>query len=110
MKRLPFVLAAAAMLLATAPAGAAPRICLDPHDIQGQASPDGKVIVFHMRDGTVWRNMLQKPCPDLRFYGFSWTLRGPAEVCENQQSLHVLHSGETCFLGKFEKVSPPRHG
>ena len=40
---------------------------------------DGKAIIFHMRDGTVWRNDLQGACPDLRFDGFVWTVRGTEE-------------------------------
>jgi hypothetical protein len=108
MKKFPIALAAIATLLAAAPAFAA-NVCLDVNDIVGQSSPDGNTIVFHMRDGSVWRNVLQRPCPDLKFNGFAWTITGPHEVCENEQILRVLHSGEICSLGKFEIVPPPRH-
>jgi len=58
-----------------------------------------------MRDGTQWRNTLQGACPDLIFNGFVWTLRNPGEqVCEREQSLRVLQSGQVCMLGKFEKL------
>jgi hypothetical protein len=109
MKKFPVVLAAAAMLFIAAPAIAAP-VCLDADNIQSRPSPDGKVIDFHMRDGSVWRNTLQRPCPGLRFDGFSWTLDGTHNVCENEQIIHVLHTGEICSLGKFEKIVPARHG
>ena len=108
MKKFSVVLSVAAMLLAAAPAIAAP-VCLDADDIQSRSSPDGQVIIFHMRDGSVWRNILQRPCPGLKFDGFAWKLYGTHDVCANEQIIHVLHSGEVCSLGNFEKVSPPRH-
>ena len=109
MKKFPLVLATAAGLLVGVPVVAAP-LCLDADNIQSRSSPDGKVIDFHMRDGSVWRNTLQRSCPGLKFDGFSWTLHGVHDVCENEQIIHVLHSGEICSLGKFEKLVPERHG
>ena len=83
--------------------------CLRSSDIQNTVSPDGKVLMFHMKDGAVWRNMLQGSCPGLEFGGsFAWTLNGIDNICENQQTLRVLHSGEICTLGKFAKVTPAK--
>lgn len=85
---------------------AAPPMCLQLRDIQSAKSDDGKIMKFTMRDGKVLYNRLQGICPSLRFNGFAWTVHGPSEVCEGQQSLRVLQTGEICVLGKF--VPPPK--
>lgn len=81
------------------------RTCIRTQDIVGSHSNDGKTLVFTMRDGTRMVNHLQGICSDLKFNGFVWTIRGPEEVCEGQQSLRVLQSGQICVLGKFD---PPQ--
>lgn len=96
----------AALLLAgvfsATAAAAAPPMCLQLRDIVSAKSDDGKIMKFTMRDGRVLYNNLQGVCPGLRFNGFEWTIRsGAQEVCEGQQSLRVLQSGEVCVLGKF---------
>jgi hypothetical protein len=91
------------LLAATAlPASAA--MCVQSRDILSTNSKDGKLMTFRMRDGRVLVNHLQGVCSDLRFEGFSWVLHGTDDICENQQSLKVLRSGQTCLLGKFEVV------
>ena len=105
--------ASLALLPITAPASAASNVCISTRDILDQTVQDkGKAILFKMRDGTQWRNTLKGACPDLVFDGFAWTLRDPnQEVCENMQTLRVLHSGQICMLGKFDKVTPaPKRG
>jgi hypothetical protein len=97
---------AVAFLAVAAPASA--HVCLDSRDIQSHYSPDPKTILFHMRNGTVWRNTLVAPCPGLRFNGFSWVVGGTGDICENQQTIRVIRSGELCFLGKFEKEPSPK--
>ena len=89
--------------IATSGALAAP-LCVQSHDILSTHSDDGKLLTFKMRDGRVLVNHLQGVCSDLRFEGFTWTLRGIDDICENQQSLRVLRSGQTCLLGKFDVV------
>ena len=91
-----------------APAVAAP-VCLPTRDMtSSDPQNDGKAIVFHMRDGSVWRNDLKGACPDLRFNGFTWVLRDPNyTVCEDTQALRVLQSGQVCVLGKFTQIEPP---
>ena len=70
---------------------------------------DGRAIVFTMKDGSQWRNTLIGRCPDLKFNGFVWAVRNPgATVCENENALTVIRSGETCVLGKFTQIRPPR--
>ena len=83
--------------------------CLQVHDIVGTHSEDGKTLVFKMRNGQTLVNHLQGACPDLKFNGFVWTIRGTESVCENEQSLRVLRSGEVCVLGKFD-APRDKHG
>jgi hypothetical protein len=96
---------AALALLAIAASPATANMCVKSRDIQSTDSKDGKLMTFKMRDGRVLVNHLQGICSDLRFEGFVWVLRGGDEdICENQQSLRVLRSGQTCLLGKFDMV------
>ncbi len=99
------ILAAMALLAIVASPAAAATMCVKSRDIQSTDSKDGKLLTFKMRDGRVLVNHLQGICSDLRFEGFVWVLRGGDEdICENQQSLQVLRSGQTCLLGKFDMV------
>jgi hypothetical protein len=75
--------------------------CLETRDIMDTRS-DGKIMEFQMRDGRTYINHLQGICPDLKFSGFVWTVRGLGQVCENVQGLRALSSGQTCVLGKFD--------
>jgi len=109
MKTIIATIAAAIILAAISPASAA-NICVRSRDIESATSKDGKLMTFRMRDGSVLVNHLQGVCSDLRFEGFVWVLRGGDEsICENQQSLKVLRSGEICMLGKFDQVPKPAH-
>ena len=101
MKKI-IVTAIALMVAAASPASA--KMCVQSRDIQGTDSKDGKLLTFRMRDGRVLVNHLQGVCSDLRFEGFEWVLHGTDDICENQQSLKVLRSGQTCLLGKFDTV------
>ena len=105
-------LLAASLFLSVAP-GIAPaladdKICINTRDITSQkVEGRGVSILFKMRDGTQWRNTLQGACPDLVFNGYVWTVRdADYTVCENEESMRVLQSGEVCQLGKFTKVTP----
>lgn len=98
---------AALTLAVVMAAPASAKICLSVHDIVNTRSDDGKTLLFKMRNGQTLVNHLQGSCPDLRFNGFVWTIRNPETVCENEQSLRVLRSGEVCVLGKFD---PPKAG
>jgi hypothetical protein len=88
-----------------APATAAPARCLRVDEIQSTTSPDGATLVVAMRDGTVWNNHLDGPCPGLKFEGFAWVVHG-GRVCEGMQTLRVLHTGQVCRLGKFVRARP----
>jgi hypothetical protein len=108
------VLAGLLLAGAAAPALAAPPVCLQTRDIVGSTSKDGKNLDFTLRNGTTVRNHLQGTCNDLKFEGFVWVIRGPDEVCEHQQSLRVINSGQVCTLGAFDppvsKMKPASPG
>ena len=101
---------AAMILTATAPAIAAGPICLATRDIKDtDAQKDGRAILYTMRDGSVWRNDLRGRCPTMRWNGFGYSTANPlASICENEQTLVDFKTGETCGLGLFTQVSPPR--
>ena len=80
------------------------KMCVQSRDILSTDSKDGKLMTFKMRDGSVLVNHLKGVCSDLRFEGFVWELRGNDDICENQQTLKVIRSGQTCLLGKFDVV------
>ena len=92
------------LTVAVAPPATA-KICVQSRDILSTDSKDGKLMTFKMRDGSVLVNHLHGICSDLRFEGFVWVLRGGTDdICENQQTLKVIRSGQTCLLGKFDVV------
>ena len=110
MKMVMSVAVLATMAALSVPAQAAGNICISTRNIESSTpQQDGAAILFKMRDGTVWRNDLQGRCPDLKFNGFVWTIRNPGDtVCEREQTIRVLRSGEICTLGKFTQIAPPR--
>ncbi len=95
-----FAVLLAAGTLAAPMASAAP-VCLEMRDIVSTHSNDGKILEIKMRDGRTLYNHLRGTCSDLKFNGFVWVAHGPDTVCEDQQSLRVLQSGQVCVLGKF---------
>ncbi|HKD48437.1 MAG TPA: hypothetical protein VKB67_12195 [Rhizomicrobium sp.] len=99
----------AACAATSAPAAAQP-ICISTRDIASTRVLDGgRAMVFRMRDGSEWRNDLRTRCNGLTFNGFSWTIRNPGRrVCANQDTLRVMRTGQTCVLGNFTQVRPPR--
>ena len=102
---LAFFCMAAAAAIAT-PALAAQ--CVSNRDIVNTTpSNDGKLLTLKMRDGRVLVNHLRGICSDLRFNGFVWVLRGTDQICENQQSIRVMRSGQICMLGPFEQAGTP---
>ena len=81
-------------------------VCFKTTDINDTHSPNDKTILFHLRDGSVWRNDLKGNCSGLTFYGFAYTLSGTNEVCGNLQSIRVLKTGSVCVLGPFTQIKP----
>ena len=103
------VMLAVMILTTAAPALAAAPICLVARDIKDtDAQKDGRSILYTMRDGSVWRNDLRGVCKDARWNGFGYSTANPqSSICENEQTLVVFRSGETCGLGNFTQVTPP---
>jgi hypothetical protein len=99
-------LALAILIVATAPAGAA-NVCLNSRDIDRTSVPDAKTVLFHMKDGKVWKNMLRNDCAELKFNGFAYDASPNGEICGNLQTIRVLRSGEVCALGPFEPAAAP---
>ena len=98
------VIIATLALTVAAISPAAANMCVQSRDIVSANSKDGKLMTFRMRDGRILVNHLQGVCSDLKYEGFSWVVHGTDEICENQQSLKVLRSGQICVLGKFDVV------
>jgi hypothetical protein len=84
-----------------------PKVCLNVHDIQRTETPDDRTIVFHMRDGKVWRNTLRTACPMLRTSPYIQKLNGDL-VCSNQQFIHLTLTGDDCALGDFSPAPAQR--
>ena len=100
----------AALVLAVAlPATADAATCLQFTRIGSTQAIDAKTILFHMKDGTVWRNTMRSVCPGAMSGGFSYVLQTDS-VCENTQTIRILNSNETCLLGGFTKEPPAHRG
>src|ERR1700710_2101735 len=73
------------------------KVCLTLREISStDPAKDGASIDFKMRNGKIYHNDLQGRFPDLWFSGFKWVVHGPDMVCDNEQSIHVLESGQVC--------------
>src|SRR5438270_608885 len=79
------------------------NICLNALDVRRTETPDDHTILFHMRDGKVWRNTLKTVCPMLKVSPFTEVLQ-TGQICANQQIIHVALTGNTCVLGGFTPV------
>jgi len=89
-----------------------PNQCVDTRQIRSTNAIDNQTIIFKMRNGEQWKNTLTHECPSLKFHNaFSYRLSG-TRLCDIdvitviQQPLQDLY-GPTCFLGKFERYTPP---
>ena len=82
------------------------HVCLQSTSIENTTTVDPSTILFHMRNGTVWKNTLKTPCPGLKFHGFTYLTRAD-EVCSNAQSIAVIETGEACQLGIFTPYTGP---
>jgi hypothetical protein len=90
-----------AVRAATAPG----RVCLNASEIQRTETPNDRTLIFHMRDGKVWRNSLKTVCPMLATSPFSQRLHAGDLICANQQIIHVERTGADCTLGDFTPVT-----
>ena len=88
---------------------AAPKknaVCLWTYQIDHTTVPDKSTILFHMRDGKIWKNSLPQPCSGLLFHGFAYVAHAD-QICSNMQSIQVIETGQVCMLGAFEPYTPP---
>jgi hypothetical protein len=83
------------------------KVCLNASQIQRTEVPDDRTIIFHMRDGKVWRNSLKTVCPMLKVSPYTQKLTGDL-VCSNQQFIHVTLTGNDCVLGDFSPLPSER--
>lgn len=95
----------AGLLLALA--GPASATCLRLQDMKDAQAPDGKTLIVTMNNGKVWHNRLVGSCSELKWQGFAWTTHSD-DVCDREQSLRVLNSGQICQLGVFEPGPAPK--
>jgi len=79
--------------------------CIYTYDIDYTDVPDEGTIIFHMKGGTVWTNKLPRRCPNIRFNGFSYVVRGNDQLCGQFDAVRVLKSGSVCQLGEFVRSS-----
>src|SRR5438477_247468 len=89
---------------------AAPRsanVCLYVRDVQRTETRDDRTILFHMRDGKVWRNTLKTVCPMLKISPFTQVLQTD-QICANHQIIHLALTGNSCVLGDFTPFDSPR--
>lgn len=106
--------AALAILLASctatvAPAFAEAPICLQTNRIDRTTVVNPKTILFHMKDGKIYRSAMRTACLGLKFHGFAYVVRA-GEICGGSQSIRVLATGEVCVLGKFTPEVIGAHG
>ncbi len=93
--------------LAQTPAPARHDVCISGTDIESTSVPDDNTIVYHLRNGQVWKNTLKATCPSLKFeHAFTEVIRA-SEICANAQMIRVHETGSICALGDFTLV---RHG
>lgn len=102
------IAAALATLMATS--AFAHPVCLQAYRVRNTTVVDSRTILFHMVDGSVYRNDLKNACPELRFHGFAYDLRDEEALCDNAVPIHVVMSNEICALGRFSLVTPPHGG
>jgi hypothetical protein len=91
--------------LAEAPAPAGHNVCISGTDIESTSVPDDNTILYHLRNGQVWKNTLKATCPQLKFeHAFTEVIRAD-QVCANAQMIRVHETGSICALGDFTLVS-----
>jgi hypothetical protein len=90
------------------PASAAGPTCLQIVRIDHTTIPDDSTILFHMRDGSIWKNSLPTPCVGLRIEnGFGYDT-ATDDICSNLQTIRVLRHGSICTLGTFTPYERPK--
>jgi hypothetical protein len=87
---------------------ASKTVCLPTYMIDRTTIPDDSTILFHMRDGKVWKNSLPYPCVGLKIQnGFAY-VTSIDEICSNLQTIRVLREQTVCMLGAFTPFEPAK--
>ncbi len=98
----------AAMLLAPGLAeAAAPAVCISSIRIDHTEVVDDGTILFHMRDRSIYRNVLAQSCFGLKndFKGFTYSPTDNSdELCSNLVIIRTNTFGSICELGAFVRV------
>ncbi len=83
-------------------------VCLNTTQLMSTQATNSRTIIFRMKDGSVWRNDLARPCPDLVGHrgGLSQLVHVDT-ICANVQEFEVSATGMVCRLGEFTQVSAP---
>ena len=64
------------------------------------------ILLFHMKDGRIYQNVLSTRCNGLAFHGFVYETHTDT-ICSNAQSIQVLETHEVCQLGTFTPYEKP---
>ena len=106
VKALPILfLIAPVAALAQTPAPARRNVCISGTDIESTSVPDDNTILYHLRNGQVWKTTLKATCPQLKFeHAFTEVIRAD-QICANAQMIRVHETGSICALGDFTLVS-----
>ncbi|HEY2445075.1 MAG TPA: hypothetical protein VGI20_04990 [Rhizomicrobium sp.] len=94
-----FAAAASAPGMAMPPAPAN-SVCLWTYNIDHTTVVNPSTVLFHMRNGEVWRNTLKGPCPGLKYHGFAY-LTQSENICSNGVPITVIETHQACSLGVF---------
>ncbi|HEY1615810.1 MAG TPA: hypothetical protein VGF97_19215 [Rhizomicrobium sp.] len=81
------------------------HVCLWTYMIDHTTTVDANTILFHLKNGQVWRNTLQGPCRGLKFHGFTYLTRSDT-ICSNAVPISVIETHEACSLGNFTATTP----
>jgi hypothetical protein len=105
-------IAALAVLLAltapVTPALAEAPLCLLSRDVDRTTVVNPTTILFHMKDGKVYRSTMRSACIGLRFNGFVYVTHDE-EICGGSQSIRVLRTDQVCLLGRFTPEKIGKH-
>jgi len=89
-------------------APAVKNVCLQSYLVDHTTTVNPSVVLFHMRNGTVWKNTLPQPCRGLAFHGFVYETKDE-QICSDKQPISVIETHQVCTLGAFTPYTPPPH-
>lgn len=81
--------------------------CLQIARIYRSEIVDDGTILFHMRDGTIWRNRLPRRCYGLRMQGGFGYVTPLDRLCDLDLIQVLEGSRSVCGLGRFEPYAAP---